>query len=168
MTRINKSNVIVILLNLLGLAAVAFLGQRLYRDVDQVISTYQELYTVTRGKENLAVAEKIITETATSQATINEAFLRGGDLILFIKKLESLAQTASVELDLDEPESFVDKVPGLNLTFRATGPFVGLYHFLALLENLPYRIAWQSIDWSFSSGTTWSGDFNLTIVSYTR
>lgn len=166
MRHINKGSPAIILLNLLGLAAVVFLGRQLANDANRVIAIHQELYTTARGKEGLAFAAKTLAETTESRAIVAGAFLRGSELISFIEKLESLAKTAGVDFNLDEPKSLAGKTGGLHLTFSATGSFTGLYRFLALLENLPYRIDWNSLDWSQKSGTTWSGIFDLTVASY--
>ena len=157
----------VILLNLIGWSTLGFLGYKLNGDAIQVVTAYQELYTIARGKEDLRTITGAITETAESRAAIAAAWLRGEDLILFIKKLENLAKTAGVEFRLDEPKPIAGETARLDLSFRASGLFAGLYHFLALLENLPYRLDWRGVTWSFESGTTWSGDFNLAVTSYT-
>jgi len=164
--RISKSGLIVIVLNLLGWGAFGFLARQLYSDSNRVITAYQELYTTTRGKENLSTVSRTLAETAGSQATITTAFLSGDELVAFFEKIEGLSRTAGVVLALDEPKVSSDKTPNLGLTFQAAGSFAGLYRFLAWLENLPYRLVWQSLSFSLKSGTTWTGNFDLTITSY--
>ena len=167
MRHFRKSSAIIILLNLLGLGVLGFLGRQLYGDADQVIAAYQEFYTATRGKENLMILEKTLVATTDSRAAVAAAFLRSDELVLFIEKLEGLAKTAGVELNLAEPKPVVRKAASLELAFQATGSFAGLYRFSTLLENLPYRLEWQSLKWNLKGGTTWQGDFNLAVVSYT-
>ena len=167
MKRPNKKIIIIVGLNLVGLAGLIFLGRQLNHDVNQVVTAYQEFYTSARGQEDLLALTKILTETAGARATVGTAFLSDTELISFIERLEGLARTAGVILKLDEPKVTGGKIASLGLSFQAMGSFTGLYHFLSLLENLPYRLDWQNIAWNFDSGTTWSGDFNLTITSYT-
>lgn len=162
-----KSSLIVISLNLLSLGVLGFLGRQLYNDASRVVAAYQELYTAARGKENLAVITKSFTATVEPRAVIANAFLHTDGLVIFIEQLEGLAKTASVTLELDEPKSITGKTASLDLAFRATGSFAGLYRFLSLLESLPYRLDWRSVTWNFASGTTWSGDFALAVISYT-
>ncbi|MFH1170254.1 MAG: hypothetical protein V1704_01705 [Candidatus Vogelbacteria bacterium] len=164
----NKKTIIVISLNLVGLMGVFFLSRQLNRDVNQVVTAYQEFYTSAHGQEDLLALTKILTETADARATLGTAFLSGDALISFIERLEGLARTAGVTFKLDEPKVTVGKNASLELSFQAEGSFTGLYHFLSLLENLPYRFDWQSVAWTFNSGTTWSGNFSLIITSYTN
>lgn len=165
----NKKTIIVISLNLVSLAGLFFLGRQLNQDVNQVVTAYQEFYTSANGQEDLLALTKILTETADARVTVGTAVLSGDALIPFIEQLEGLARTAGVTFKLDEPKvATTGKTASLALSFQATGSFAGLYHFLSLLENLPYRFDWQSINWSFNSGTTWSGNFNLIITSYTN
>lgn len=168
MKRLNKKTIIVISLNLVGLAGLIFLGRQLNQDVSQVITAYQEFYTSTHGQEDLLALTKILTETTEARVAVGVAFLSGDTLIPFIERLEDLARTAGVILKLDEPKVVTGKIASLELSFHAEGSFAGLYHYLSLLENLPYRLDWRSVTWSFNSGTTWSGDFNLAITSYTN
>ena len=164
--KISQGSLIVIVLNLLGWGAFGFLTQKLYSDSDKVITAYQELYTTAWGKENLLTISRTLTETVESRDTLATAFLSGDEPIVFIEKIEELARTAGVELTLDEPKVVTGTPASLGLTFQATGSFAGLYRLLALLENLPYRLEWQSVTLNLKSGTTWTGDFDLLITSY--
>ena len=166
MKRLNKKTIIVIGLNLIGLAGLFFLGRQLNHDVNQVVATYQEFYTSTHGQEDFLALTKILTETTDARPTVETAFLSSAALVPFIERLESLARTAGVVFKLEEPKVVAGKTASLALSFQATGSFAGLYHFLLLLENLPYRLDWQEVAWNFNSGTTWSGNFNLAITSY--
>jgi Tfp pilus assembly protein PilO len=164
----NKKTVIIIGLNLAGLAGLFFLGRQINQDVNQVVAAYQEFYTSTHGQEDFLALTKTLTETTDARATVDTAFLSSTDLISFIERLEGLARTAGVTFKLDEPKVTAGKTASLALSFQVTGSFAGLYHFLSLLENLSYRLDWQSVAWTFNSSTTWSGNFNLAITSYTN
>ncbi len=167
MRNLSKSGLTVICLNLVALGALGFLGFKLYDDANQVIIAYQELHAAARGKEDLKALTETLEGTVESRATLTAAWLRSEGLILFIEKLEGLARTAGIELKLDEPKATIGEEPRLNLAFAGSGSFAGLHHFLVLLENLPYRLEWQTLSWSSNSGITWSGNFTLAIVSYT-
>ena len=158
---LNKSSIKVILLNLIGWGVLGFLGNKLYNDANQIIVAYQELYTTARGKENFRITSDTFNETAEQRSSLEDK-----DLILFIEKLEGLAKTAGVELKLNEPKSVTGKVIRLDLTFLASGSFASLYYFLTLIENLPYRLEWKTLTWALANGTTWSGNFDLAIISY--
>lgn len=164
----HKSSIIILLLTLLGLGGIIFLGRQLQSDADLVINSYLDLYKTSRWKEDLGVTKKILAETAESRDLIEGAFLASDNLLFFIEQLESLQRKTGVELKLDEPKSGAGETPSLEVSFRIIGSFSALYHFLSLVENLPYRLEWRSVAWSLDSGTTWSGNFSLAVMSYNK
>ena len=168
MKSFHKSSLVVLLLTVLGLGGVVFLGRQLQTDANQIIDSYLNLYSTSRGKEDLEVTKKILTETMEARAKVAEAFLQGDELIPFIEQLESLEKKTGVEMKLDEPKSGAGKTPNLEISFHLTGPFNSLYRFLSLMENLPYQLEWRAVAWTLDSGTTWSGDFSLAVVSYNQ
>ncbi len=168
MKRVHKNSIVLLLLLLVGLSGAIFLGRQLQFGSDQIINSYLELSRTSRGKEDLAVIKKILAETVESRALVAGAFLESQALISFIEQLEGLAKKTGVELKLDEPRLGASKIPSLEISFQATGPFANLSHLLSLLENLPYRLEWRGVAWALDSGTTWSGNFSLAVMSYNK
>lgn len=87
----------------------------------------------------------------------------------FIEELESMATVAGVSLTLNSLAINKDgKQPPssyLKFNIRADGSFRNVYHFLALLESLPYKIKISAARVA-KLDQSWFGEISFDLISY--
>lgn len=95
---------------------------------------------------------------------LDNFFIKEGNDIVFIKKIENLAKIAGVTISINNlnPDS-----GALRMSLGAKGPFSNLYHLLLMIETLPYQVEVGGVE--FSSGRevlVWEATFDLKLLNY--
>ncbi len=122
-------------------------------------------------KKNKGLIDRLNFYFITKETTAN-----------FIEELESIALRSGVtfklnSLSIGKEEKITNKPSYLKLTMRFDGSFSNVHHFLTILENLPYRVRFNSIniarldteavvDKKDKVSPPWYGDVSLDMLSY--
>ena len=82
-------------------------------------------------------------------------FVDGERIIEFLETIESLADTAGVEIDvrsINETETDWEGVKNLELNIDFSGSWVRVHHFLVLIESMPIKMTAERLSLSESRG----------------
>lgn len=163
-------NKVILLFNLLALAGLA--GALLYLRFESLglYNTYRELALLEKQGQEFSGLKQLLLETEGERLKINNYFVTTKALSGFIERLEGLASTTSVVLELTNAELTDDQSPGIALAFKAAGQFRDLFHFVSLVETLPFQLWFARAELAFKERrenqkvAEWQGDFVLALT----
>ncbi len=123
-----------------------------------------------------------IKESKGLRDRLNFYFITKETTANFIEELETIAFRSGVtfklnSLSIGKEEKIKNKPSYLKLAMRFDGGFSNVYHFLTILENLPYRARFNSINIARIDTESievkenklpfpWYGDVSLDMLSY--
>ena len=112
---------------------------------------YRELL-LEKSASNLEVAQEtdwqnLLAETVDERAALRASLISPETLPNFIDQLETLATSAGAELTLNSVTP-ADKTHRLQIALTARGSFSQLWHYAALLEQLPTQLAFTQVTFS--------------------
>jgi hypothetical protein len=114
-----------------------------------------------------------LRSTAETRASLDGHFVTEGTVADFIERLEGLGAIAGVEASLTSVE-VPDNAPILRASFKASGTFSGVYHFIALLEALPYELEIERLSLAKAPAALgkradlWEGEGSIELTSFLR
>jgi len=106
-----------------------------------------------------------LRDTKEIRDQIERFIIRAGEEAFFLEKIESLAGPAGVSVRI---LSFEKKGDKLHLSIESQGTFATNYHFLSLLETIPYqvKISKSLFTREETSDGNWKGRYELDLLSY--
>jgi len=127
------------------------------------------------ARRNLATVESSVKDNKSlkvlmeniqeKRAEIGEIFLGKESIIKFIEQLEEISDKTGASMKLN---SVVIDKNGKNspvFKFELSGSFREIFHYIKLLENVPYQIVFQRA-YVQSDDEGWSGNFDIILASY--
>jgi len=110
--------------------------------INKAVFVLGEISGETHKEENLRMLKNSVQNTEKGRAQIAERFVSEDGIVSFIERVESLGALshAQVVLQAVSVEGGV-----LKLDISATGAFSEIFHFLSLLEGLPYRTQFEKV-----------------------
>ncbi|NOY35480.1 MAG: hypothetical protein GXP44_00960 [bacterium] len=141
---------------------------------------------IAEARLNLALVEKkaadskslksLMEDIAEKRGKIDDVFLNNETIIKFIKALENLSGQTGVFLKLNSINVGKDGGSGANFRFNVSGDFGGIFKYLELVENLPYKVSVKksyiqlneetSADSEQKNKARWSADFEIILNSF--
>ncbi len=125
------------------------------------------------ANEVLFIATKNAYLNTESERMLVDGFvLRADEVVMFLERLESLAQTVGVEMETDSVSTAVygDKGSAWEtfvVNFSTEGSWTLTYRFLSLLEHLPYlsKLTQVTVEKSLTGEESfWRGTFRLEVL----
>lgn len=150
----NKTNIYLMILIVLNIFLV-FIASVLFFDFKN-----NRLAELDRLNTELASLRELEAKTRSINQTVNESkeerdrlnlyFITKDTIQNFIRELESIAERLGVIFNLENIEVKKDakqstKGSYLRLSLTAEGSFVNVFHFLRVMESLPYQIRFNTI-----------------------
>jgi|GEM_PF-3347161 hypothetical protein len=127
--------------------------------------------------EDVTSQKKLIEETKEKVSTLSSHFIYEAGVVSFLESLEALdtvtgTETTIVSVSVKEGGSATEK-KSLTVSLDSEGSFVGVYHLLRLIENLPYEIDVQQTSFSrirtadeLGNAPVWKLTLVFSIVSF--
>ncbi|MEK7478185.1 MAG: hypothetical protein AAB645_02340 [Patescibacteria group bacterium] len=119
--------------DLIMMAAVVGLAFTAWQKSAEVANLIQQAEILNQKQSSLANLKSAATD---SQKVINALFINNQTKAVLIAQLEELGAKAGVEYVLNKAED----QGGLRYDITIKGNFTDVYHFISLVENLPYQI----------------------------
>lgn len=175
--RITKTAQLIILLALVMIAGVA--GYYMFfveiRDSNQAISLRtNELNTNFSKGEELRTLENIARDTKEDRTKLDSFFITEDDIVVFLENIESLEGDTGANISVEsiskkqvEESSIIEK---LDLNITVNGTWRSVYHFLVLLESLPYHVVFSKVQYTGSVSSLeevedeWRGSFSFSVT----
>jgi len=127
-----------------------------------------------RKNEIKTLAKKLLDLNDKIEKTDSFILLPGQEeLVKFIEKIEFMGKTAevlltinSIEAEAKSPDAPAKTYEDLNLKLDVVGSFKQVFHFMSLIENLPYHVSIKQVGLNGNmereekvEKSVWSGDF---------
>ncbi len=163
---------IVIMLNLAALASLAFLTWRVNQTSQAIKQKTQQLANLEGQRLRFSTLKTQMAASGPEREAINRYFVDSNSLPVFIERLEELAATNQITLNLTSAAVSAGQATPTTLEFKltATAAFSRLFNFIALMENLPYRLRFNQLRLTplqTASSTVWQATGALELLSFT-
>jgi hypothetical protein len=157
----------VVALNVLAIFGCWLMFSNIQEKRDAVFKMRQEIEADERQLANAKSLKILLKDLQREKEKIAASFLGPQDFIKFIEEIESLASRAGVGIELESAALPAQKEQSPFLQFRISGSFVNVFHYLVLMENLPYQTSFQEL-WLVKDEdkNTWKANFKVKLLSY--
>lgn len=159
------SIILVVLLNSLVLWGW-FYAHSLLKGQDEIIKQQrQKLALNEKSFQNSSSLKVLLEEIKGEKQVIDDIFINRENVINFIESLESLAKQTDVLIKIGSVNIENAKNGSLNLQINLRGDFRQTFHYLVLLENLPYLIDVERVNFrKVEEG--WQADFEISLKGF--
>ena len=158
-----------IILNLLGIGGWIYAFSYLNHSKSEAMEIYKQLAVTEKRIKDIKLFEDLLTSLSDEKKKIDSVFLDQQDFIRIIEDLEKLASTTDtiVELEGINFSTPSDQDNQLQLQLKVTGSFKDVFHYLVLLEHLPYQASFEKAQIQKQTGKSkWDAHFNIKILHY--
>lgn len=123
-----------------GLLAYGALLFLMIRNINTSVSASIELSGESNKEANLRLLKKSINDTEEARVKIASRFVSEDGIVSFIEKVESLGEISRAHVTIRSVSVEGEKNDILKLELSAGGSFSEVFHFLTLVENLPFKV----------------------------
>ncbi|MBI1957596.1 MAG: hypothetical protein HYS44_04055 [Candidatus Niyogibacteria bacterium] len=120
-------------------------------------------------QDNIRTLSVFLSDIEADQKKLSGVFATRDTLVGLIEDIERLGRQSGTELTIESatlPQT-ADGFPSFRI--RSSGSFAGLYRLAALLENSPYHISWDSVQFMKNEQKkNWSSTFQFQLTSFTQ
>ena len=139
--RQHLNKIIILTVIMLVLVSLYIFVFYLIRNEDKKTSLLEQNFSLMAKKEELMLSEQsIIRETEEKRKDIDKYFINQGNVVVFIEKLESLGAISGGKVSLSSVDIDKSRKNVLKANLSVSGGFSELFHFLSLLEAIPFEI----------------------------
>lgn len=158
---------LIVLLNGIVLAGWLYLFSYLEKQNDLIREERQRILMNEKKLENNRSLKDLMNKIADEKQKIDSVFLDKENIINFIESLESVSGKTGASIKIGNINIDNRKEKNVFLQFSLTGDFVRLFHYLVLLENLPYLINIEKTGLKKAASNEWRADFEVSVNSFT-
>lgn len=160
---------LVCMLNITAVSFCAYLFFMLQKESGKILDARKQITVYEKRIESRANAKNNTDELTAYKTKIDSIFLNEENIVVLIEKLEQMASQAGVVLNLGGISMKADgggDTPVVQLSVR--GDFRKIYHYLALVENLPYYTSVDKFVFEKEDEGLWCSNFELTVKSFRK
>lgn len=170
------------ILAVLGVVALGIFALHywMYTDIkskSQNISSLEyDLSTRSSKQDYLIATDRALNNLETSLDVFNDSIVLKDDDISFIERVESIARSYGLTIEIQSLTIKPQDLPSqdlttLNVKAKTVGSWRANYMFLVELENLPIKLkigksSLVRVSSEASSGVVWSNDIDITVLKY--
>lgn len=158
--------ILIILLNGVALAGWLYLFSNLRKENNFIREEREKIMISDKKLENSSSLKILMNEVIDEKQKIDSAFLNKDNIVDFIENLESIAGKTGASIKIGKINITSQERKGLSVQFNLTGDFNQLFHYLIFLENLPYLINIEKIDFQKLAPNEWRADFEILVSSF--
>lgn len=151
MRKIRKNIAILFALNLVVFGLYYYLLTNMRRTGIDVSSKLTQINLEALKKEQLQSIKILLDETKIQRSKVNNLFVQIDGSVGFIEKVESLSKTAGVKLIIESVgiDTLKTEIGSgtefIRLAVRTEGLWVNVVHLLNILENLPFKVSFDTV-----------------------
>jgi len=143
MTRIKNIIIILIILNLAGVAVYGFFIAKVSSLNKKIAYIEAEIRSQDDKEKELKQIANSLGDAEDDRQLLSKAFVVKGEEIAFIEKIEELAGSASLSMKIDSinviASEFKDK-DKITMKITGGGSWRSVYKFFVMLESMPYLV----------------------------
>lgn len=157
--------VLIALLNGIALTGWIYFLSVIKNQADMIRDIQSKTAVNEKKAESGRSLKNLMAEIAVEKQKINSVFLEKQDIIKFIEELESIADKTGTSIELGNINtSYETQNPHLQFFLR--GNFSQLFHYLVLLENIPYTISIDKMYLQKQQKDVWQANFEISLNSF--
>jgi hypothetical protein len=145
--------------------------------IEKKTAAYTEMFTKTQTQTDafyaLSTQKKVVSGTVEKRDQLTSYFINQGSVGSFFEKLEEIADNTNVDFSVISARLGQVGAEGLRVQISADGTFRNVYHFLTLVETMPFGINITTLDMhtnivgdTTETGQSWRGVFGLEVITY--
>lgn len=173
MSKIGKTNKYILALLVADVALVIFSLYGLFNlrsgNLAEVDRLNSELISLRGARATSASVNRLLQETKDDRSRLDLYFITRETAANFVEEMEGIARRSGVTLKLSSLDAVKDKQPGagsrLKLNLRVEGDFPKIFHFLKILESMPYRLRFSAVS-VVKEESSWRSDMMIDLISY--
>lgn len=168
----DKKRFIIFIVLIIGINAIAaaiwwFVFSGILKERDDISQLRFEADKVEKRLNNARSLGSLLKDVEKDTEEISAIFLNSKNIVKFIEELEFLNQKAGTALAIRAMElPGQTQIENPRFLFQVKGSFRNLFHYLSLLEDLPYQISLDKVSLTKLEGDDWQIDFEITLLSY--
>jgi Tfp pilus assembly protein PilO len=171
MNTATKKITVILLLVALSITVGSFVLLKSVRDKNaHIIALSTELADAMQKDSQKNTVRDVVRNTQTQRQELDSFFVQKDAVVDSITAIENLASGSGNQVEISNVN--LDAIPGddastiesLRINVVVKGPWNAVYHFLPLLEALPYKITITKIHLAVQKESIWEGDFDLSIL----
>jgi sRNA-binding regulator protein Hfq len=149
--------VLIALLNGIVLTGWIYFLSVIKNQADMITEIRSQIAVNEKKAESDRSLKNLMTEIAVEKQKIDSVFLDKQSIIKLIEELESIANKTGTSIDIGSVNSFSLK-----------GNFSQLFHYLVLLENIPYTININKMSLQQQGKDIWRANFEISLISFSN
>lgn len=156
-----------ILIDLLILGVYGYLFFTVNSKNKEIAALYAVSHKEASDNERIKELLRTLKETEKERNMLSAYFITKTNAVAFIERIEMIGKNADVNVTINSVADGEKDKSALQLNFSATGNFPNMYHFIALIESTPYKIALKKADiQKMTDRARWKGDFLVSLESF--
>jgi hypothetical protein len=159
--------ILVVLLNGTALTGWLYLFSNFKKQNNFIKEEQQKILVNDKKLENSNSLKALMNEITDEKQKIDSAFLDKESIINFIENLESIAGKTGASIKIGNINIDNQEKKSLSFQFNLTGNFNQLFHYLILMEKLPYLINIERMDFKKLAPNEWGANFEILVNSFT-
>lgn len=162
--------------------AYAMLFLNIKEKNNNISALSNEIDIVLQKEIKLRSVKHLINDTEQDRVKLDSHFVTDDEVVNFIEKIENLGTDSGTKVEVisvyvDDVNKEVTNQAAINellyLDFKTEGSFAQMFHFLSMLEKLPFKIDIPQVNFEKTlDGTgkvnkslgSWKGLFSITVV----
>jgi len=160
--------ILIILMDGLGLFGWFYFFSLLKNQSDLIQEKRQNIANSEKKLQNNNSLKTLMEEISPEKEKVDSAFLNDDNLAAFVEKLESTAALTNTFIKIGNIAIDSSGKNGLSVEFSLEGNFQQIFHYLVLLENLPYLLNIERMDFGSLASGRWNADFKILVTSFLK
>lgn len=130
---------------------------------------YAASHQAASDKEKIQNLERALKDTREDREKLSKYFVTKTSAVTFIEQIEKIGKNAGVDLLVTTVSDDAKDGGAIQISFSATGGFTHMYHLVALVESMPYKVIVKKADIQKISDQqgNWRGSFTVMLESLT-
>jgi hypothetical protein len=177
--KIQRLLVIFFLINVILFGIYGHLLYSMQTKNKETAALYTASHEEDSDKEKIRELSRVLEDTKKERDNLSEYFVANTNAVTFIEQIEKVGKTAGVELTVLSVSDETKENGVVELGFSAIGGFTHLYHLIAIVESMPYKVVIKKADIQKTMEKTagqhggqkegavmWAGNFTVTLESF--
>jgi len=163
--KIKKTLNIMLLLAILLWGSFAVLWWQFGNMQEKIVQLSQEAFVESQKNTSSLAVRNALNNAEGDIKKIESYVVTEDGVVDFIQFVESLADSAGVSLDVNQVSFEDEEKRLLSIHMVSEGSWQETFHFVSLLENIPYRAQFERLNLLFQGESNWRGDYRVNVVS---
>lgn len=165
----NKRILILVPVNIALVLLCVFFIRGIHAYEEKTADVYKQIDISKKSQLSYLALKQSIQNTQSSREKIEQFIVSQDETVSFIEKIEGLSVKTGAVVNLTNvSRTSSGENSSLMFTVNADGTFREVYHFLSLVEMLPYRLSVKSVSFALDTDSVASGVASGAVPGFAR